>query len=177
MNPVCALIMSGNHRESCGREWGECKMYTVGFQFDLYKHTTGIKPVLQDYSWWIALVRNIAHQADTFEIRCWSDEPEAIATGQRFGMQLENIETTELVFQGPISEAFLKHVWEDGFDENGGLKWFTIIFYQGEQPLFHSEHYGIEPYVFLKTEEEAHKLEEWSRKYPIISRVDLYEGL
>jgi hypothetical protein len=153
------------------------KMYTVGFQFDIYKHITGIKPILQDYSWWFELVRKIGHQADIFEIRCWSDESEAIATGRQFGMQLENIETTELVFQGPISEEFLEYICENGFDENGGLKWFTIIFYQGEQPLFHSEHYGTEPYVFLKTKKEAHKLEQWSKQYSIINRVDLHEEL
>ena len=144
-------------------------MYIVGFHFDLYRKTTGTKSVLQDYSWWIELVKNIANQADNFEIRCWSDEPEAIATGQKFGMQLENIETTELVFQGSISEVFLEHIYEDGFDENGGLKCFTINFYQGEELLFHSGHYGTELYVLLKTEEEVHKLEQWCKQYPIIS--------
>ena len=152
-------------------------MHTVGFHFDPYKDKTGSKPVLQDYSWWIALIRNIEHQADSFEIRCWPDEQEAIVAGLQFGMQSENIETNELVFQGPISEGFLDHICENGFDKNCGLKWFTIIFYQGEQPLFHSEHYGTEPYVFLKTEEEAHKLEQRSKQYPIISRVDRYEEL
>lgn len=150
-------------------------MYTVGFQFGSYKYITGIKPVLQEYSWWIELVRKIAPQADKFEIRCWPDEPEAIATGQQFGEQKENTETNELVFQGPISEAFLKHVCTDGFDKNGGLKWFTINFYQGEEILFHTGHYGTEPYIFLKTEEEVRKIEEWSRKHPIIIRVDVYE--
>ncbi|MDD4437754.1 MAG: hypothetical protein PHS04_06955 [Tissierellia bacterium] len=148
-------------------------MYAVGFQFDLYKHTTGIKPVLQDYSWWIALVSKIASQVDKFEIRCWSDETEAIVTGQQFGEQLENIETTELVFQGQISEAFLGHIYVDGFDENGGLKWFTINLYQGEELLFHSGHYGTEPFVFVKTKEKAQQLEGWSKQYPIISRVDI----
>lgn len=152
-------------------------MFVVEFHFNLYKETTGTKSVLQDYSWWIALVRNIANQADYFEIRCWSDEIEAITTGQKFGIQLENIETTELVFRGSISEVFLEYICENGFDEYGGLKWFTINFYQGEEFLFHSGHYGTEPYVFLKTEEEAHKLEQWSKQYPIISRVDRYEEL
>ncbi len=58
-------------------------MYAVGFHFDRYKCTIGSNPVLQDYSWWIALVGIIAPQADKFEIRCCSDEPEAMAMGQR----------------------------------------------------------------------------------------------
>jgi len=151
-----------------------CKMYTVGFMFHQCKYVNGIKSVLQDFSWWFDLVINIACKADTFEIRCWPGESEAIATGRRFGKQLKNFETNELVFKGPISEAFLKHICEDGFDDDGALKWFTLNFYKGEELIFHSGHYGTEPYIFLKTEEEVQRLEEWSKKYPVISRVDIY---
>lgn len=150
-------------------------MYVVGFMFHQCKYVNGIKAVLQDYSWWFDLVKNIAGRADTFEIRCWPGETEAIATGQRFGVQLENLETKELVFKGPISEAFLEHIYNDGFDNDGVLKWFTLDFYKGEELIFESGHYGTEPYVFVKTEEEVHKLKEWSKKYPVISRVDVHK--
>ena len=149
-------------------------MYTVGFMFHQCRYVNGIKPVLQDYSWWFDLVESIASQADIFEIRCWPEESEAIATGQRFGRRLENFETKELVFKGLISEAFLKHIYKHGFDDDGALKWFTLSFYKGEELIFESGHYGTEPYVFLKTEEEVQKLEGWSRKYPVISRVDIH---
>jgi hypothetical protein len=148
-------------------------MYTVTFHFDRYRLSSG-KPVIRDYIWWVALVGNIAHQADNFQIRCWPDEPDAIATGQRFGTQSENTVSSELVYQGSITEDFIKHICSDGFDENGGLKWFTIFFKQGEQCLFRSELYGTEPYIFLKTEEQVHQLVEWSKQYPIISRIDQY---
>lgn len=57
-------------------------------------------------TWWWALVEKIAAKADNFEIRYWADEGEAIATGERFGKQLENHEITELVFQGAVTKNY-----------------------------------------------------------------------
>lgn len=128
----------------CGRD-----MYIVSFLFNSTKYVDGLKARLEDYSWWFALVRKFAPQADIFEIRCWPGEWEAFATGRRFGEQIENKMTRELVFRGPVTEAFLKHICEDTFDENGVLKWFTLNFKRGEEMLFDSEHYGTEPY-FLR---------------------------
>jgi len=150
-------------------------MYTALFLFDTYIRPTG-KEYLRDYSWWIELVSKIAPKADKFEIRCWPGETEAIATGMRFGEQIENNQTNELVFKGQISEAFLKHIYEDGFDRDGALKWFTLNFYKGKEDLFHFGHYGTEPVIQLKTEEEVSKLKEWSRKYTVITRVDVFEA-
>ena len=149
-------------------------MYIVAFQFTCRWIAHIDKPVIQDYSWWIALVRKVAHRADRFQIRCWPDEPEAIAAGQRFGTQVKNTRSSELVFTGPVTNVFIEHICENGFDENGVLKWFTIIFRQGEQDLFFSEHYGTEPYIFLKTEEGVEQFVQWSKQYPIISRVDCH---
>jgi len=40
-----------------------------------------------------------------------------------------------------ITEALLEHICMDGFDENGGLKWFTIICFKGEQHLYSVFHH------------------------------------
>ncbi|SHJ27433.1 hypothetical protein [Thermoclostridium caenicola] len=58
-------------------------MYTVLFQFFGHIKYAGYKPVLDDYSWWFDLVSKIVRQADRFEIRCWPEEPAAIATGRQ----------------------------------------------------------------------------------------------
>lgn len=155
--------------------WRNREMYTVGFQVG-YKYVGGLGTVLEDRSWWLELARKTGSNADVFEIRCWPGENEAIATGRRFGEQVENNESREIVFRGPVSEAFLQHVCEEGFDECGMLKYFTLYFYKGNEPLFQSEHYGTEPYFFLKTEEEVQKLEEWSRGFPSITRVDVFNN-
>lgn len=148
-------------------------MYAVGFQFSRYLDT-GVKPVLEDYTWWVELVYTIAQCADRFEIRCWPDEPEALATGRQYGQPIANHETLERIFQGPLTTAFVERICGDGWDRHGGLKWFAINFYKGEKLLFHSGHYGTEPVVFVQTLREAARWEEWSRKHPLISRVDVY---
>lgn len=148
-------------------------MYIVAFQIEISDHEN--KQILEDYSWWPELVKKIASKADKFEIRCWPDEPEAIATGQRFGRQIENKRTTEAVFKGPITEAFLQHICRDYLDEAGALKWFTLNLYRGEEGLFHSGHYGSEPVVYVKTKEEMLQLKEWSKQYPAIWRVDVHK--
>lgn len=81
-------------------------MYSMGFQFDLKKYTTRFKAVLQDYSWWIVLVSKIAPQANKLEIRCWSDEIEAIVTGQQFGRQLENMKQLSWYFKDQYPKRF-----------------------------------------------------------------------
>lgn len=148
-------------------------MYRIAFQVELYD--SGVKQILEDYSWWIDLVGKIASEADKFEIRCWPDELEAIATGQQFGKQIENKRTTELVFKGPITEEFLRNICNEFLDETGALKWFTLNFYRGNDELFHSGHYGSEPIIYVKTKEEIQQFKEWSKQYPTINRVDVFK--
>lgn len=149
------------------------KIHNSTILFHLNKYNNGIKDVLDDYSWWIALVEKLAPKANKFEIRCWQDEQEAIATGQQFGKQQENKETEEIVFEGKINEAFLHHICTNFLDKYGGLKWFTLNFYSVEELLLHFGHYGTEPVLFVKTKEEAQQFIEWSKHYPIINRVDV----
>lgn len=150
-------------------------MYTVAFQFER-RYADGFKALLRDYSWWKDLVGMAASQADAFELRCWPEEPEAVALGRRFGSQVENTMTGEMVIRGLVTDDFLREIWENGLDDTGCLKWFTLNFYRGDTPLFYSEHYGAEPYLFMETLEEVEKLRAWCEKYPVITRVDVFEG-
>lgn len=150
-------------------------MYTVAFQSER-RYAGGMKALLRDYSWWKDLVGMVAARADSFVLRCWPEEPEALALGRRFGSPVENTQTREMVFRGPVTEDFLREIRENGFDETGCLKWFTLIFYKRDVPLFSSEHYGAEPYLFMETREEVEKLRAWCEKYPVITRVDVFEG-
>lgn len=149
-------------------------MYTVMFEIDT--DNNGIKPVLDDYSWWMDLARKIAIQSKTFEIRCWKDEAEAISIGKRFGKPVENHETTEIVFTGLVTNTFVDYLCDDKCHVS---QIFTLNFYMGEELLFHSGHYGTEPVIFVKTKEEVQQLEEWSKQYPVIRAMNVYtnEGM
>lgn len=149
-------------------------LQTVCFFFNKFQ-TIGPKPVLSDYSWWAALVVRIAPMADRFMLRCWPDEAQAIADGQRFGASTENPSTAELVFTGPFRDALFQHLQEVCRNSREGLPWFSLMFFRGEQLLCSSEHYGTELFLFDLTAQEADEWEQWSRQYPVISDMRRHE--
>lgn len=139
-----------------------------------YRYIDGLTPLLEDYSWWIDLIKRIGKKADIFELRCWPEEPEAIETGRRFGKQMENTVTRELVFRGPVTEDFLNHVCGEGRRGDGTLKYFTLIFYKEDKDILSSEHYGAEPYISVDTVEEIHEIERWRKNYPAITGIRVH---
>ena len=146
---------------------------TLGFYFEQYCLNGNNRPSLGDYSWWHVAVRKICARATDFEIRCWPDEPEAIETGRRFGSQVENTETQELVFRGKVTEAFCRTLCTQ-YLASGTLRWFTLILYQNETALLSSEHYGAEMYLLNLAEEELHRVQTIARRYPAIAQVNVY---
>lgn len=127
-----------------------------------------------DYSWWIGLVKNVLKKADTFEMRLWSDDVEAIESGLKYGTKINNKETEEIVFQGKVTNDFEIEVQENFTSREGYIKWFTLNLYYGKKLLFSSGHYGDETLVFDLSEEESHQIQEWAKNYPLIKRVDVY---
>lgn len=146
---------------------------TLGFYFENCRLKGSSKPSLGDYSWWLVAVRHISAHATSFEIRCWPDEPEAIETGRRFGTQVENTETQELVFKGQMTEEFQRLLFTRYLCSDC-LQWFTLNLYRGETMLFSSEHYGSEMYLHNLTEEQLPRLRALSRRYPAIAQVNVY---
>ncbi len=130
--------------------------------------------IFEDYTWWIGLVKKVLKNAETFEMRLWSDDVEAIESGLKYGTKINNKETEEIVFQGKVTNDFEIEVQEDFMSREGYIKWFTLNLYRGENLLFSSGHYGDETLVFDLSEEEANRIQEWAKQYPVIKRVDVY---
>ncbi len=130
--------------------------------------------IFEDYTWWIGLVKKVLKKAETFEMRLWSDDVEAIESGLKYGTKVNNKETEEIVFQGKVTNDFEIEVQEDFMSREGCIKWFTLNLYRGEKLLFSSGHYGDETLVFDLSEDEAHRIQEWAKQYPVIKRVDVY---
>lgn len=140
-----------------------------------YSLTKEGKTILKDYSWWISIIEQYCKKANNFEIRCWKGEDDAIAIGKRFGHAVENSITTELVFKGKITDEFQNEIISNYFTKEHSLKWFTLVFYRDETMLFSSEHYGAEPHLLNVPADEIPKINSWTKKYPDIQRVDVYE--
>lgn len=146
---------------------------TLGFYFEQHWLQGSNRPSLGDYSWWLVVVRRLCAHATDFEIRCWPGEEEAIETGRRFGTQVENTETKELVFKGKMTEDFCRTLCTQ-YLASGSLRWFTLILYKNGTPLLSSEHYGAEMYLLNLEEEELPRIQSLAKRYPAIAQVNVY---
>jgi hypothetical protein len=149
-------------------------MYQVGLVCR-YHLTNDCKTILDDYSWWISIVRRFCKIADYFEIRCWAGETEAIETGIRYGNPVKNSSTDELVFKGSITDEFEKEITSLYFNKDNCLKWFTLIIYKDETILFLSEHYGSEIHLLNITEDDIKSVKSRVELYSILEIQHIYE--
>lgn len=131
--------------------------------------------IFEDYSWWVYLVNKSLNNADTFEARVWSNDEEAIESGIKYGKNIDNEATSEIVFQGKVTNDFEIELKENFTGKEGFIKWFTINLYNGKKLLFSSQHYGGETFICDLSEEEVGQIQEWAKQYKIIKRVDVYE--
>lgn len=114
-------------------------------EFEEHRTNEQGKEQFEEYDWWKELVRKAAEKADSFQLRCWEDEKEGIAFGEKFGTQQES-STKEIVFTGTVTEQMMDELTENCVGSDGCLKYFTIAFYTGNQLVFESAHYGYEIY-------------------------------
>lgn len=147
-------------------------MYQIGLRIT-YRLTKNCKPILIDYSWWSSLIKQICKEANYFEIRCWTGEAPAIDTGNRFGNPVENSTTSELVFQGRITDEFQKEITTNYLTADNYLKWFTLIIYRDETMLFLSEHYGSEAHLLNVASEKISCIKSWIQQFSSIEVIHI----
>lgn len=107
-------------------------------EFEEHRTNEQGKEQFEEYDWWKELVRKAAEKADSFQLRCWEDEKEGIAFGEKFGTKQES-STKELVFTGTVTEQMMDELTENCVGSDGCLKYFTIAFIQ-EISLFLKVH-------------------------------------
>ena len=129
---------------------------------------------LKDYRLWKSLACKLGDTSTKFEIRCWRDELYAIETGEHFGKQIVNMETQELVFQGEVTEGFIKEISENYLTPTGALKWFTIVFYHQDEMICTCGHYGSEICFLSLPDGEIELTCQWLEKFEEVYRVDVF---
>jgi len=132
-------------------------------------------PIFESYDWWVDLAEKALENADEFEMRLWECDIESIESGQKFGTQVPNNETREIVFSGRVVPELKQEILTNYLAKEGHIKWFTLNLKMGNEDIFSSEHYGDETYIFVNTKEEVEAIQKWAEKYPIIWRVDVFE--
>ena len=143
--------------------------YTVMFMVQKKSISSNpLVPILAGYDWWVDLAQKALKCAEEFEM-------EGIESAQKFGKQVPNNETKELVFRGKMSPQLEQEILTDYLTKEGYIKWFTLILKKEHNHIFTSSHYGDETYISLDTKEQVDAIQEWAKKYPSIWRVDVFE--
>ncbi len=117
----------------------------LALEFETHQTNEQGKEIFEEYDWWKELVNQAAQKADSFEIRAWKDEAEAISVGELYAEKQQS-STEEIVFRGKLTPEILSELTEHCVDTEGVLKYFTFNLYQGESCIFSSEHYGYQVY-------------------------------
>lgn len=132
-------------------------------------------PIFSSYEWWLELAKKALETADKFEMRLWEEDQAGIKSGQRFGSQVPNTITREIVFVGKITPEFKREVLTNFLTEEGYIKWFTLNLKRDNKNIFSSSHYGDETYICVNTKEQVDAALKWAQKHPTIWRVDVFE--
>ena len=124
--------MTGRAGLSSGKE----TVVMLILEFQEHRVNEEGREIFDSYDWWKELVSRAAQGADRFELRCWEDEREGIAFGQKYGEQQEST-TQELVYTGALSQEALDALLDGCVAADGALSYFTLNLYSGrEDALF-----------------------------------------
>ena len=112
--------------------------------------------MLENYDYWVPLMKYFIQKSDTIEIHCWNEEKEVIQETKAFFQDdpelPEDMELT--IFQGILTEDISHHLLYNHIAEMENIKWFSIFFSKGDTTMFHSEHWGTEFFAPNISEEE-----------------------
>ena len=125
----------------------------------------------KNYDFWMFIVSKVLRLATDFEIRCWPGELYAFEIGVKYGEQVINIKSQEIVYRGKIIQQFVSDVTTNFLNENKTLKWFTISFSKNGKDLFCSEHYGTELFLHDVTEFEKPSIQKLADQYNEVYEV------
>lgn len=156
---------------------GELMKYTITFM--VHKNTiatNNMVPIFHCYKWWEDLAKKALEKADEFEMRLWEHDLEGIESGEKFGKKVPNNETREIIYKGKVVPELKQEILTNYLAKEGYIKWFTLMLKKDNEYIFSSEHYGDETYIFVNTIEQVSAIQNWAKDYPIIWRVDVFEG-
>ena len=87
----------------------------LALEFETHQTNEQGKEIFEEYDWWKELVNQAAQKADSFEIRAWKDEAEAISVGELYAEKQQS-STEEIVFRGKLTPEILSELTEHCVD-------------------------------------------------------------
>lgn len=140
-------------------------------EFKEHRTNQAGREIFENYDWWKELTAKAAEGADHFEMRCWEDEREGIAFGERYGHRQQST-TQEQVYTGALTPEVLQALLDGCVAADGSLSYFTLHLYAGDKMVFSSAHYGSEIYWFEDSFAQIGFLMQLTKKYPLIKGFD-----
>jgi len=131
--------------------------YQLHFTFPTFQTGhDGYTPILEDYSYWVPLMKHFIEKSDTVEIHCWSDEDEVIKETKALVKEPPELpEDMKLtIFRGKLTDDISHYLLYNHIAETENIKWFSIFLSKGDTTMFHSEHWGTEFFAPNLSEEE-----------------------
>ncbi|TCO67709.1 hypothetical protein [Marinisporobacter balticus] len=114
------------------------------FETGEVRKTVGGTMIPISYDFWKPLIDYFIKRCNKFRIDCWYEEVEGIQRAQLFGESVQSDINNMKIFEGQITEQFIKELIEHPFDKEGKIKWFSIFFMNDKDMILSSEHYGSE---------------------------------
>lgn len=105
-------------------------------------------------SYWQELWDTYTTDFSSVEIHCWKEEPKHIEEIEKIAslIQDQNLIIAYTVTLNEENRSFLRN---NSNDENGGLKWFTLLFYKETTQMLEIGQYGSEISLYGINEKEA----------------------
>ena len=99
----------------------------------------------EDYSFWIPMIEYFLAYADSFQIHCWKEETAKFVD---IINELPSVKRDDdgqlLIVSGQLNGKAKEFILMRSLDAKGRLKWFSVFLERQGEPLFSSEHYGME---------------------------------
>ncbi|MET0787461.1 MAG: hypothetical protein ABWX61_01225 [Paenisporosarcina sp.] len=105
-------------------------------------------------SFWQELWDTYTTDFNTVEIQCWKEEQRHVEELEKIASQIQD-QNLILEFTITLNEENCAYLRENSIDENGGLKWFTLLFYKEATQMLEIGQYGSEISLYGIDETEA----------------------
>jgi hypothetical protein len=136
--------------EKCERRI-EVKHITVRLETGSSKHKTSFPTTT---SYWQELWDTYTPNFVSVEIHCWKEEPKHAQELEKIASQIED-QNLIIAYTVTLNEENRAYLRDHSTDENGGLKWFTLIFYKETTQILEIGQYGSEISLYGIDKSEA----------------------
>jgi len=133
-------------------------MEKVNVVFHIPSYTTDKElkplPLNDNYDYWGLVIKDFLLKSNIIEIQCWNDETDLIEEMKSLFTESRQEENLFIV-KGKVTSTIEEYLTNKYLNKKGKFKWFTINFYDDNEIVFQSGHWGTEIFIPNILEEEV----------------------